>query len=44
MTQFFAGVNDGTPMMMMLMIAQTVVNAAIWFGVGVVVTRIFGGR
>jgi hypothetical protein len=42
--QFYAGVNYGTSMMLLLMVAQTVVNAAIWFGVGAVVTRIFGGR
>jgi hypothetical protein len=42
MTQFFADVNDGTPTMLLLMVAQTVANAAIWFCAGALVTRIVG--
>jgi hypothetical protein len=42
MTQFFSGVNDGTPTMLLLMIGQTAANAAIWFAAGALVTRIFG--
>ncbi|MBS1802857.1 MAG: hypothetical protein JST28_05790 [Acidobacteria bacterium] len=42
MAQFFPGVNDGTPTMLLLMIAQTAVNAAIWFCAGALITRIVG--
>jgi len=42
MTQFFPGVNDGSSMMLLLMIAQTAVNAAIWFCAGAVLSRISG--
>ncbi len=42
MTQFFPGVNDGSSMMMLLMIGQSVTNAAIWFCAGALVTRIVG--
>ena len=41
MTQFFPGVNDGSSMIM-LMIGQSVANAAIWFCAGALLTRIVG--
>jgi len=41
-TQFFPYVNSGTPTMMLLMIAQTGANAAIWFCAGAILTRIVG--
>ena len=43
MAQFFPGVNDGTATMLLLMIGQTFVNAAIWFCVGALLTRIAKG-
>jgi len=41
-TQFFPYVNSGTPTMMLLTIAQTAVNAALWFCAGALLTRIAG--
>jgi|KBSMisStandDraft_5_1062788.scaffolds.fasta_scaffold02597_6 hypothetical protein len=41
-TQFFPYVNSGTPTMMLLMVAQTAANAAIWFCAGAILTRIAG--
>jgi len=41
-TQFFPYVNSGTPTMMLLMIARTAVNAALWFCAGALLTRIAG--
>jgi hypothetical protein len=43
MGQFFPGVNDETPMMLLLMMGQTAANAAIWFAAGRLITRIFRG-
>jgi len=40
--QFFPYENNETPTMMMLMFAQTVVNAAAWFFAGAILTRILG--
>jgi hypothetical protein len=42
MSQFFAGVNDGTSTMLLLIIAQTAANTAIWFCGGALVTKIVG--
>ena len=42
MNQFFSGINNGTPTMLLLMIAQTAANAAIWFCAGALLTRIVG--
>jgi hypothetical protein len=42
MSEFFRGVSDGTSTMLLLMIAQTVGNTAIWFAVGALLTRIAG--
>lgn len=41
--QFFPGVNDGSSTMLFLMIGQTVLNAAIWFAAGALLTRIVRG-
>lgn len=41
-TQYFPYVNSGTPTMLLLMIAQTAVNTAIWFCAGALLTRIAG--
>jgi hypothetical protein len=41
-TQFFPYENSGTPTMMLLLIAQTVANAGIWFCAGAILTRIAG--
>lgn len=43
MAQFFPNVNDGSSTMLLLMIGQTIVNAAIWFAAGALVTRIAKG-
>ena len=43
MAQFFSGVNDGTATMLLLMIGQTAVNAAIWFAAGALLTKIAKG-
>ena len=43
MGQFFPGVNEGTTTMLLLMIGQTAVNAAIWFAAGRLITKIFRG-
>jgi hypothetical protein len=40
MAQFFAGVNDGTSTMLLLMIGQTAMNAAIWFAAGSLITKV----
>jgi hypothetical protein len=42
MTQFFSGVNNGTPTMLLLIIAETAANAAVWFCAGALLTRIAG--
>jgi hypothetical protein len=42
LTQFFPYENSGTPTMLLLLIAQTVANTAIWFCAGAVLTRIMG--
>jgi hypothetical protein len=42
MTQFFSGVNNGTPAMLLLIIAETAANAAVWFCAGALLTRIAG--
>ena len=42
MAQFFPGVNDGSSAMLLLMIGQTVVNAAIWFAAGALLSRLAG--
>ena len=39
-TKFFAFQNDGTPLMMLVWAGTTLANAAIWFAVGAVLTRI----
>lgn len=43
-TQLYPNVNDGTPTMLLLWIAQTAGNAAIWFCAGALITRMAGGR
>lgn len=43
-TQFFAFQNDGTPLMMLVWAGTTVLNAAIWFAVGAILTNIVSGR
>lgn len=43
-TQFFPYVNSGTPMMLLLWIAQTAGNAAIWFCAGAIITNLVGSR
>ena len=42
MGRFFLGVNDGTSTMLLLMIGQAAVNAAIWFCAGALLTRLVG--
>jgi len=42
MTQFFSRVNNGTLTMLLLIIAEITANAAIWFCVGSLRTRIAG--
>ena len=42
-TQLFPNVNDGTSLMFVLLIAQTLGNAAIYFVVGALLTRMLGG-
>jgi hypothetical protein len=43
-TQLFPNVNAGTSAMLLLWIAQTAANAAIWFGAGAVLTKMIGNR
>ena len=43
-TVLFPYVNQGTPMMALLWLVQTAVNAGIYFAVGALLTRIVGGR
>ena len=38
----FPNVNEGTPLMVLLWLAQTAVNAAIYFALGALITRMLG--
>lgn len=42
LAQYFPYVNSGSPTMLLLLIAQTVVNTAIWFCAGAVLTKVAG--
>jgi len=41
-TRYFPYVNSGTPTMLLLLIAQTAANTAIWFCAGALLTRLTG--
>jgi hypothetical protein len=43
-TQMFPYENSGTPLMMVLWVVQTALNAAIWFAVGALLTKLLGTR
>ncbi|HEY1579503.1 MAG TPA: hypothetical protein VGF82_20740 [Terracidiphilus sp.] len=43
-TQYFAFQNDGTPLMTLLWVGTTVLNGAIWFAVGAMLTKLVSAR
>lgn len=43
-TQFFAFQNEGSPLMMLVWAAVTLLNAGIWFAVGAILTNLVSGR